>query len=179
MSDKFDKAMEFTSKAEGGFTNDSGGKTNFGITQQTLDQYQEKMGRKMVSVNDINPEYAKKIAKDMFFDRVGLDILPEKVAIAVFDYGFNSGPSRAIKDLQRVVGTKPDGIIGRKTVSAIDGYIARNGEEQLISKIMGSRRNNYSRLVKSSPQKYGQYAQGWENRVSGLEQYLSVLDASP
>jgi lysozyme family protein len=51
-------------------------------------------------------------------DAMSCDELPSGVDYAVFDYGVNSGISRAAKVLQRLVGTDVDGEIGPNTIAA-------------------------------------------------------------
>lgn len=75
---------------EGGYTNDpadSGGKTNFGITQKETS----------IDVKTITKEQAKAIYKKKYWDALDCDNLPAGVDYTVFDYGVNSGVGRASK----------------------------------------------------------------------------------
>jgi lysozyme family protein len=45
--------------------------------------------------------------------------LPEELRFSVFDCAYNSGVSRAIKTLQRVVGVAEDGKLGPVTLAAV------------------------------------------------------------
>lgn len=170
----FPQILSETLKFEGGQANDSGGKTNAGVTQKTYDAYAaaNKLPRK--SVNDLSFGEVHDMYKDEFFQKPKFDKLPEKVAGVMFDYGVNSGTGTATKDLQKIVGVKADGIIGKKTLSAMDKYIAKNGEDSLTDAVMTSRENLMTNLVTQDPVKYGAYEQGWSNRTQALRQkYLS------
>jgi uncharacterized protein (TIGR02594 family) len=57
-----------------------------------------------------------KIYKQNYWDKMRCDELPSGVDYAVFDYGVNSGVSRAIKVLQKVTGADVDGEIGPDTI---------------------------------------------------------------
>lgn len=57
------------------------------------------------------------IYKRQYWDKAGRG-LPVGLDYAVFDYAVNSGPAQAARDLQRVLGVKPDGIIGAMTLAA-------------------------------------------------------------
>src|SRR5690606_41734117 len=49
---------------------------------------------------------------------------------AAFDFGVNSGPARAVKSLQKVVGVAQDGIVGGQTLNAVNAF--PGGVEVLI-----------------------------------------------
>jgi lysozyme family protein len=64
--------------------------------------------------DDVYPIY-----KENYWDRVRADDLPSGVDWAVFDWGVNSGTSRAAKALQRIIGVEQDGGIGPMTLQAV------------------------------------------------------------
>jgi len=170
----FNKAIDLTSGFEGGFTVDSGGPTNYGITQTALNNYQEKKGLSNVDVKKISPDYARKIAKEEYFDRPNFSVLPENTAIVMFDYGFNAGPQKAAKTLQRIVGATPDGQIGPKTIKATQSYIEKNGEESLLKGILDSREKELTNLIENNPKKYAPYKNGWMNRLNSIRKQFDI-----
>lgn len=174
--DKFTVATNFTMSpsVEGGYTVDNGGPTNYGITQNTLDKYNKSNGYAPMDVSDITPDDAKHVAKDMYYDKVGLDNLPTKTAVAVFDYGYNSGPVQAVKDLQRTVGVEADGKIGHDTINAVNTYVANNGEDGLLNDYISRRTQLMNNLVQQNPAKYGPSALGWAHRITNLQNYLGI-----
>lgn len=174
--DKFDKAAQFTfnKNVEGGYTVDDGGPTNYGVTQKTMDAYNTANGIDHMNVEDATPDDARHIAKDVYFNGPQLGNLPDRTATAVFDYGYNSGPHQAIKDLQRTIGTTPDGRMGPQTVKAVNDYVSQNGEDALLNDYIGRRKQLMNGLISSNPMKYGQYAVGWAHRIGHLQTYLGL-----
>ncbi len=177
--DKFDKAAQFTfnKNVEGGYTVDDGGPTNYGVTQKSMDAYNASHGYDHMDVADATPDDAKHIARDVYFDGPQLGSLPDRTATAVFDYGYNSGPHQAIKDLQRTIGVTPDGRMGPKTAKAVNDYVSQNGEDALLNEYIGRRKQLMNNLISSNPMKYGQYAVGWAHRIGHLQTYLGLGQA--
>lgn len=90
MKNNFDACVAKVFVHEGGYTDDpadSGGRTNFGITQKETS----------IDVRHITKEQAKAIYKKKYWDALGCDNLPAGVDYTVFDYGVNSGVGRASK----------------------------------------------------------------------------------
>lgn len=173
--DKFTQASEFTfhPSVEGGYTIDNGGPTNYGITQNTLDNYVKKNGYEPIDVKDISKDDAKNIANELYFKEPKIDSLPDRTAVATFDYAINSGPHQAIKDLQRTVGAEPDGRIGPQTEQAINAYIKTNGEDALLHDYTERRATLMNNLIMQNPNKYMPNAKGWANRIQNLKNYLN------
>ena len=176
-ADAFDKAIGFTLGAEGGYTVDNGGPTNYGVTQTTMNAFSAARGEKPMDVKTITPDDAKFIAREMYYKQPKFDMLPDRVGVAAFDYGYQSGPVQAIKDLQRVVGAKVDGLMGPGTKKAVDRYVAENGEDDLLAKYLGRRQVLYSTLIRNQPQVHAKNAKGYANRLAGLTQYLAQMKA--
>ena len=70
--------------------------------------------------------------------------------------------------VQSIVGSKPDGVIGPKTIKAINKYVEANGVDVLHKQILDNRVEHYNSLVVSNPQKYSKYLSGWLNRVNKI-----------
>lgn len=101
---------------EGGYVDhpkDPGGATNYGITQRVARAhgYQGDMRNFPLSM-------ALGIYEADYWKPIKADQLPEHLRFHVFDAAVNSGPSQAIKWLQRAAGVADDGIIGPRTLSA-------------------------------------------------------------
>lgn len=176
--EKFNKGAEFTfhPDVEGGYTVDQGGPTNYGITQETLNNFNKAGGYPAMDVKDMTPDDAKFVAHREFFDKPGFGVLPDRLAVAAFDYGINSGAHQAVLDLQRSVGVVADGKMGPKTLAAVNNYVASNGEDALLQDYIGRRSQLMGKLVASNPQKYGGSALGWVHRIQKLKGYLGVKD---
>lgn len=172
MKDNFDAALAETLLHEGGWAkhpDDPGGSTMRGITKETYEAY---LGR---SVSDkelkaIPDDHLRDIYKTLYWDKVRGDELPSGLDMVVFDFGVNSGPARAIRHLQSVVGASPDGAIGPKTMAALNSYIGRHGMENLIKSYSFSRLS-YLRDLKT----WRVFGRGWEKRVMTVERKALTL----
>ena len=73
----------------------------------------------------------------------------------MFDYGVHSGPTRAIKTLQRLYKIKTDGRIGLKTIG-----ISKGGTQSLREKYNGLR-YGFIRSLRD----YKRFKRGWDVRM--------------
>ncbi|WP_082555208.1 glycoside hydrolase family 108 protein [Devosia sp. Root635] len=115
MDRNFARALSAVLKQEGGYVDhpaDPGGATNMGITHKTLARW------RMVSpwwklpksaVMELQRPEAAKIYRANYWDAVRGDDLPSGLDLALFDFAVNSGPGRAVKMLQTIVGVTADG----------------------------------------------------------------------
>jgi len=119
----YDEALARLLVHEGGYSNhpsDPGGPTNWGITLRDARAYW-KRDATASDVRAMPVAIAKGIYRSKYWAAMRCDDLPAGVDYAVFDYGVNSGVSRAAKVLQRLIGFiggDVDGEIGDKTVAA-------------------------------------------------------------
>lgn len=121
MIQNFERSLKHILEHEGGYVNhprDPGGRTNRGVTQTTWEQWVKRPvtedEMRALTVEDVAPLY-----KAQYWNAIQGDRLPFGVDYVVFDFAVNSGVSRSSKTLQAVVGTKPDGVIGPKTLSVV------------------------------------------------------------
>jgi len=140
---------------------DRGGPTKFGITKKTLSGWR---GRS-VRTNDIH-ELTKKEAKAIYLDRYvvpvrGGDFQSGLLRLAVVDYAVHSGTRRAIKAIQEIVKTSPDGVMGPITFEAVKGY----GENKLFTKLMAERFVFLAKLV-SRDATQATFIYGWAKRLA-------------
>lgn len=117
MKENFDRAFVETLKHEGGFVNhpkDPGGMTNLGVTKRVWEDY---TGRKAseADMRALTPEKVKPLYRERYWNRVRGDDLPSGVDFAMYDFAVNSGPSRAIRTAQKIIGAKQDGMMGPQT----------------------------------------------------------------
>lgn len=107
MRENYENCLAITLKWEGGDVNhpaDPGGKTRWGITQGTYDEWRRKKGYRKQSVFQMTKNEMLAIYKANYWDAVKGDTLAFGVDLATWDYGVNSGPSRARKALLKVAG---------------------------------------------------------------------------
>lgn len=156
---------------EGGYVNnpnDPGGATNKGVTQHTYTSWLYKVGRQNRSVKLITDVELEAIYKQEYWDKVRGDDLPNGLDYAVFDFAVNSGPSRASKFLQAIVGVKQDGVIGSNTLNAVKKFPTAS----LVSTLCD---NRLSWLKRLSTWKH--FGRGWERRVTEVKE-VSLMMAS-
>lgn len=162
----FDKALALVLAHEGGFSDhprDPGGATNRGVTQRTYDAWRRRYALPPRPVRQITDDELKAIYRRQYWDPVQADDLPAGLDYAVFDYAVHSGPSRAVKDLQRVVGVRADGIVGSQTLAAV--HQAAEDDELAVIAQLCDRRMAFMRGLKT----WHVFGKGWTRRVIGNE----------
>jgi lysozyme family protein len=167
MKENFQTALEHLLKSEGGFTNDPrdpgnklpdgrAGCTMLGVTQASWEAFigkrttQEKM--QQLTPEDVAPIYRKK-----YWDAVSGDELPTGLDYLMFDFAVNAGPGRAIKVMQSALGVAVDGVIGRKTMQAIN----ESDPTSLIETFSDSKMDYYRTLIT-----FQTFGKGWTNRIA-------------
>lgn len=160
---------------EGGYVNhpkDPGGPTNRGVTQRVYDAYRQNKGLASRSVRLIDALELYEIYDRQYWDAVKADKLPAGLDYAVFDYAVNSGPQRAVKDLQRALNDNAnyygisgnistDGVMGQLTLAAAIQAASVN-EVELISRYC-ERRMTFLRSLRT----WKTFGKGWKRRVVG------------
>ena len=121
-----DNLIPFILKWEGGFVNDPtdrGGATNKGVTLATYEAYCKRNGYPRPTVEqlkNIQDAHWREIVKTMYWDKWHADdINSQKVANILVDWVWASG-IHGIKKPQALLGVKADGIVGDKTLSAVN-----------------------------------------------------------
>ncbi len=153
--------QEWIGLSEGGYVNhpkDPGGATDRGITQRTYDAWNRRMGQATRSVRGISKSEAEQIIEFQYMDTVRADILPSGLDYAMADYSVNSGPGRAVRDLQRALGVKADGVIGVETLAAIG---AADTQDVILD--LCRRRMMFLRGLRH----WNTFKIGWTRRVMG------------
>lgn len=161
MRENYPQIQEWIGLSEGGYVNnkhDPGGATDRGITQKTYDAWNRRLGRPLKSVRGISKAEAEQIIEFQYMDAVRADDLPSGLDYAVSDYSVNSGPGRAVKDLQRVLGVKADGVIGVHTLAAVE---ARDTQDLIVA--LCRRRMSFLKQLKH----WSAFGKGWTRRVMG------------
>jgi len=146
---------------EGGYVDhprDPGGATNRGITLATFLRYIMPGGTRD-DLRALSEAQAVVVYRRRYWDAVLADMLPVGVDYAVADFAVNSGPARAAKCLQRVVGAVPDGRVGPKTLAAV---AARDGRD-VVNGLCDARMAFLRRL-----RSWGAFGRGWTRRVEDV-----------
>jgi lysozyme family protein len=121
----FERAFDFVVGNEGGFSDnplDPGGRTNFGVTQDTYDEYRDSIGAPHRDVKSITHPEALAIYS-RFWNKGSASFAKfPGLALQMFDQAINN-PRQSIVLLQRVVGANPDGGFGALTLAAANAYL--------------------------------------------------------
>ena len=160
----------YIKKWEGGFVNDPadrGGATNKGITIATFEAY-----CKAKSLPRPNVERLKRmtdgewldILKTMFWDRWQADkIKSQKLANILVDWVWGSGV-HGIKIPQAMLGLAPDGVVGAKTIEALNKHDAF----VFFKKLKAKRKEFLQNICKARPSQY-KFLNGWLRRLDGIK----------
>jgi len=163
----FDRLMA----KEGGYVNhpmDKGGPTNYGITLKSWEEYK---GRKMKpeDIQAITFEDAQQFYRDEYWDKLRLDFVDyDPLAYALFDQAVNRGLGIVAREIQEIVGVKKDGIIGAKSLTAIN---SKDGKKLLFHFVINAQ-EYYVRIVQRSPTQ-AVFLLGWIRRTQGLMEDLA------
>ena len=147
---------------EGGYINhpdDLGGPTNLGVTLTTFRKYCGE-GKTIKDLRNMNYGTWCEIMKDLYWDKCLADEIDNQaVAEIAVDWCVNSG-TIGLRKVQEIVGVKPDGIAGPKTLDAINGA----DQKDLFDRIMSARNQFYVNIVKKNPSQRV-FMNGWMNRL--------------
>jgi lysozyme family protein len=162
MKENWDACFEMVLRHEGGFVNhpkDPGGMTNLGVTRSA---WQGFLNRDVTEaeMRALTPEAVKPFYKALYWDRIKGDVLPDGVDYAAYDLAVNSGPHRAAQYLQEIAGVTADGMIGPKSIEAIQSCDAK----ETADAICDMRLDFLKRLAT-----FDTFGKGWSRRVSEVK----------
>ena len=142
---------------------DRGGFTVDGVTLTTFRQFYGQDKTEDDLRNMTRPQW-RHIMKTGYWDVCKADhIENQRLAELIVDWCVNSGTAR-IRNVQTILGVRPDGCVGNITLGAINGGDA--GE--LYRRIMAARRGWFERIVRNDPRQKVNLP-GWMNRLIRLE----------
>jgi len=161
---------------EGGYINDPddpGGETYKGVARKmfpkwegwtTIDllKLQSNFPKNLDSDNELQ-QMVKTFYEGNFWDKVkGDNITDQDVATSIFDFAVNAGVKTSASLAQMVVGATADGIIGPKSIEAINSY----STELFLAKFTLAKIARYIHIVKKRPTSK-KYFYGWIRRAMG------------
>ena len=169
---RFEECLARVLKHESGYVNDpldSGGRTNLGVTQRVWEEF---VGHPVseADMRALTPEKVGKLYKQKYWNSAYCEVLPKGLDYVVFDFAVNAGTGRSVKTLQQAIGVVADGIIGPRTMAAINGANTKN----LVAKFSDARTDFYQGIVARKPDQ-ARFIRGWLNRVEEARQ-LALQD---
>ena len=147
----FDTAFEKLIGHEGGYVNDPrdpGGETKFGISKRSYPGE---------DIAGMTLERAKVLYLRDFWGPAGCDAVPDAVRFDLFDMAVNSGVRAAVKTLQKVVGETEDGILGPRTLQAVQSMPG----PRLVARFNGARLEFMASLST-----WPAFSRGWARRIA-------------
>jgi lysozyme family protein len=92
--------------------------------------------------------------------------MPDGLDYLMFDFAVNAGPGRAIKTMQKAIGTTPDGAIGPKTMAALKAA----NQSELVAKFSAEKEAFYRSLPT-----FGTFGKGWLRRVAEAKTHAETM----
>ena len=161
----FRELIPFILRWEGGFVNDphdQGGATNKGITIGTFRQYYGKDAT-VEQLKRITDAQWLHIFKSGYWDRWKADrIRSQSVADILVDWVWASG-AWGVKIPQRLLGVDPDGIVGPRTLAAVEACEPRS----LFGRIKTARLQYIDDICRRTPANE-RFRRGWVSRINDI-----------
>jgi len=160
----YTKVIKKILKWEGGYAGNIDGAicTMKGVTLATYRRFfgKEKNCKDLKEITQAEWDY---IFKKGFWDRWKADdIKNQSIAELLVDWVWTSGVW-GIKFPQRVLGVNDDGIVGPKTLAAINSY---EDQEELFNKLWNRRKKHFQDIAKGGKAKF---LGGWLNRLNDFK----------
>jgi len=160
-----DRVLNGIIASEGGFSNDPvdhGGATNYGITLNTLRAQDGYEGATIDTLKSLDVSVAKQIYTQHYIKPYVILSNP-----IVFKFLVNSavqhGVSGANRIIQRALGLRIDGVLGKET----QGKLLCNeaSPTQFLAALVAARLRYYTAIVDRDPSQL-KFMKGWANRVA-------------
>lgn len=144
---------------------DRGGATMVGVTIGTYRTYCRYKGRKVPTVNDLkNITYKewRDVVHTLYWSKWKADLIEDQnVANMIVDWVWASGQGIGIKRVQKILGVTADGIVGPKTLAAVNAA----DPHELFTKVYNARAAHFNAIVKANPSQK-KWLKGWMNRIN-------------
>lgn len=165
---KFEIAYLKLRKWEGGQVDDPidpGGRTNAGITQKSWNAWAKE--NSTVSAKDVFHLTEEEIKAfylcEYWLPIFGRHIESQPVADFLFSMAVLQGKKAAVRRMQRILGVVADGVMGSKTLAAINAFDSL----ALVRRYADANREFFASIISRKPSQ-ARFARGWENRIKDL-----------
>jgi lysozyme family protein len=108
-------------------------------------------------IKNLTVERARELYFRDYWGPAGCDAVPDGVKYDLFDMAVNSGVSRAVRTLQAAVGETDDGVLGPRTLQAIQSM----HPARVVARFNGSRLKFMASLSD-----WPAFSRGWANRIA-------------
>lgn len=129
---------------------DPGGLTNLGYSLRAHPEMTAE------EIQALTPATVAPLYQRDYWEPLKADSLPDAVAFALLDFAVNSGVGAAVHALQHVLGLTADGVMGPKTVHAVQVAPPKSLVRDLFEARLA--------LMEAQPN-YGHDGKGWRRRV--------------
>lgn len=147
----FDEAFSVLMRHEGGLVddpNDPGGETKYGVSKRAYPA---------LDIASLTLDQAAAIYRRDYWGPAGCDAVPDALRMDLFDMAVNSGVKASVRCLQRAAGEAADGILGPKTLQAIQSMPAT----RLVARFNGERLEFMTMLPA-----WANFSKGWARRIA-------------
>lgn len=118
----------------------------------------KKCSKILYNVSDLNV-MVEDFYKKEFFDKMKLDLVTsESKQLEMMCFGINTNPTRCIKKIQELLGLTIDGIIGNKTITALNSF-----DDDLFDKLFDDEEIEFYNSL--DEKRFGRYKKGWRSRA--------------
>ncbi|MBD5188687.1 peptidoglycan domain protein [bacterium] len=145
---------------------DRGGATMCGVTIGTFTDWRRRKGGGKPTEEDLKKlgfDEWLSIMKELFWDPCkGDSIENASVAMMLVDWRWVNG-TQAVRDAQSVLSCVADGIVGPKTLAALNEHPASG----VFARLKAARERSYRRIVERRPDQK-KFLKGWLNRTGSI-----------
>lgn len=164
----YEKLIPIILKWEGGYASDpadtDGGCTMKGVTINTYRKYFGK-SKTCKDLRNITDSQWRAIFIQRYWNRWSADAIKnQSIANLLVDWVWASGVY-GIKFPQRILGVKDDGVVGPKTIAAINNY---PNQKELFQKLWNRRKKHFESIATRDKKKF---LRGWLNRLNDFKYF--------